>query len=63
MRARGLAVIVISHNLLHVFRIADRIAILYHGELVRVLSKGEADPQRIVALMMGRPAIEDAPFV
>jgi ABC-type sugar transport system ATPase subunit len=49
MRARGLAVIVISHNLLHVFRIADRIAILYHGELVRVLSKGEADPQRIVA--------------
>jgi len=54
MRARGLAVIVISHNLLHVFRIADRIAVLYHGELARILSKGEAEPQLIVDIMMGR---------
>lgn len=43
-----------SHNLLHVFRVADRIAVLYHGELVSVIPKAEADPQRIVALMMGR---------
>jgi len=54
MRGRGLAVIVISHNLLHVFRIADRIAVLYHGELAGVLSKGEADPQVIVDMMLGR---------
>lgn len=54
MRARGLAVIVISHNLLHVFRIADRLAVLYHGELAGVLSKGAADPQAIVDMMMGQ---------
>ncbi|OGB91956.1 MAG: hypothetical protein A3H39_05440 [candidate division NC10 bacterium RIFCSPLOWO2_02_FULL_66_22] len=63
MRARGLAVIVISHNLLHVFRVADRIAILYHGDLVSVLPKAEADPQRIVALMMGRNGGEELPAV
>ncbi len=55
MRARGLAVIVISHNLLHVFRIADRLAVLYHGEIAGVLLKGEADPQVIVGMMMGQP--------
>jgi ABC-type sugar transport system ATPase subunit len=54
MRARGLAVIVISHNLLHVFRIADRLAVLYHGELAGVLPKGAADPQAIVDMMMGQ---------
>lgn len=54
MRSRGLAVIVISHNLLHVIRVADRIAVLYHGELAGVLSKGEVDPQLIVDMMMGR---------
>jgi ABC-type sugar transport system ATPase subunit len=58
MRARGLAVVVVSHNLLHVLRVADRIAVLYHGELVRVLGKAEANPQMIVALMMGRRSVE-----
>ncbi len=54
MRARGVAVVVISHNLLHVFRVADRIGVLYHGELLRVLPRGAADPQMVLALMMGQ---------
>jgi fructose transport system ATP-binding protein len=59
MRARGVAVIVVSHNLLHVFRAADRIGVLYHGELRRVLAREAADPQMVLALMMGRrPAAE-----
>jgi ABC-type sugar transport system ATPase subunit len=59
MRARGVAVIVVSHNLLHVFRAADRIGVLYHGELRRVLAREAADPQLVLALMMGRrPADE-----
>lgn len=61
MRSRGLAVIAISHNLLHIFRIADRIAVLYHGQLAEVLSKGEADPQLIIDIMMGRQRNEVPP--
>jgi simple sugar transport system ATP-binding protein len=53
MRGRGLAVVVISHNLLHVLEIADRVAVLYHGALARLLDKSQADPQVIVRLMMG----------
>jgi len=36
LATRGIAVLVISHNLTDVFRVADRIAVLYLGRLVTV---------------------------
>lgn len=48
---RGHAVIVISHNLNDVFRVADRIAVLYLGRLVAVGPASEFDRQSIVDLM------------
>ena len=51
LRDRGLAVMVISHNLTDVFEVADRIAVLYLGRLA-VQDKASAfDLQRIVEYM------------
>ncbi|HAM26967.1 MAG TPA: hypothetical protein DCP11_09785 [Microbacteriaceae bacterium] len=48
---RGVAVIVISHNMNDVFRVADRIAVLRLGRLVVVQPAAELDRQIVVDLM------------
>ncbi len=51
LRDRGLAVMVISHNLNDIFEVADRIAVLYLGRMV-VQDKASAfDRQRVVEYM------------
>jgi ABC-type sugar transport system ATPase subunit len=41
LSARGITVLVISHNLTDVFEVADRIAVLYLGRLVKEGPKSE----------------------
>ncbi len=48
---RGPGVLVISHNLTDVFRVADRIAVLYLGRLAAVGPAAEFDPASVVDLM------------
>ena len=48
---RGIAVIVISHNLNDVFEVADRLAVLYLGHMVAEGPAGEFDRQAVVELM------------
>jgi ABC-type sugar transport system ATPase subunit len=48
---RGIAVIVISHNMNDVFEVADRIAVLRLGRLVAVRPAAEMDKQIVVDLM------------
>jgi ABC-type sugar transport system ATPase subunit len=48
---RGLAVLIVSHNMNDVFQVADRIAVLYLGHLAAVRPAGELDRQRVVDLM------------
>ena len=47
----GHAVLVVSHNLTDVFRVADRIAVLYLGRLAAVGPKAEFDTASVVDLM------------
>ena len=59
LRDRGLAVMVISHNLTDVFEVADRIAVLYLGRMVAEAASG-FDLQSVVQYMTtgttsGRP--------
>jgi ABC-type sugar transport system ATPase subunit len=63
LRDRGLAVMMISHNLNDVFEIADRIAVLYLGRLVVQDSVGAFDRQSVVEYMTfgGRGGISVAP--
>jgi ABC-type sugar transport system ATPase subunit len=51
LASRGHAVIVVSHNLTDVFRVADRIAVLYLGRLVSVGPASEYDSQSVVEYM------------
>ncbi|HUZ27164.1 MAG TPA: ATP-binding cassette domain-containing protein [Streptosporangiaceae bacterium] len=48
---RGIAVLVISHNLTDVFQVADRLAILYLGRLVSVGPASDYDTASAVDLM------------
>jgi ribose transport system ATP-binding protein len=54
LRARGLAMIYISHTLEDVLRLSDRIAVLRDGEVVGQGARSEFDVSRLVALMVGR---------
>jgi len=48
---RGIAVLVVSHNLTDVFQVADRVAVLYLGRLVSVGPASEYDTSSVVELM------------
>jgi ABC-type sugar transport system ATPase subunit len=48
---RGLAVIIVSHNMNDVFQVADRIAVLRLGRMVAVRPAKEMDTQIVVDLM------------
>ena len=48
---RGLAVLLVSHNMNDVFEVADRIAVLRLGRMVAQRPVGEMDPQIAVDLM------------
>jgi ABC-type sugar transport system ATPase subunit len=51
LRDRGLAVMVVSHNLNDVFAVADRIAVLYLGHMVIEEKASSFDRQRVVEYM------------
>ncbi len=54
LKARGLAVIYISHRLDEVLAICDRITVLRDGQNAGELMVAEATPEKIVRLMVGR---------
>ncbi|MEI7920377.1 MAG: sugar ABC transporter ATP-binding protein [Planctomycetota bacterium] len=58
LKKRGLAIVFISHALEEVDRVADRIAVLRDGQLVRVAKKTEWDRNSLISAMVGR-SVED----
>jgi len=52
-RAKGLAVIFITHNVQHALPIADRFTILSHGRLAGEFVRGEVDQDELLRLMGG----------
>lgn len=53
LRADGLTIVLISHNIRHVMTIADSIAVLAQGRLMGVKQSDESSREEIVAMMMG----------
>ncbi len=51
MRARGISVIVISHNLEHVFQLADRIAVMKNGRLVGIVETASTTRDAVVRMI------------
>ena len=52
-KEKGVSMILISHNLQHVFQIADRIVVLRLGEVVGVREKKNTTPDEIVSMITG----------
>ncbi len=53
LRAQGLGVLVISHNLHEVFAVADRIMVLRLGRLEATFQRGEVSPEEVIAAITG----------
>ena len=53
LKANGTAVVVVSHNLQHVFHVADRIVVLRGGRHAGERLKKETTPEEIVRLIVG----------
>ena len=45
--------LLVSHNLEHVFRVTDRIAVMHRGVVSAVRHKSDATRAEVVALIMG----------
>jgi ABC-type sugar transport system ATPase subunit len=60
LREQGSSVVVISHNLEHVFSVADRIVVLRAGRLIGDRRKSEATPEEIVQMIVGARSTEPA---
>jgi len=54
LRARGVAMIYISHKLDEVFRISDRITVLRDGQTIDTAAAKDTDESRVIAKMVGR---------
>jgi len=55
LRARGTAIVYISHRLPEVQAMADRVTVLRDGRLAGSLEKGRIESAEIIRLMVGRP--------
>jgi ABC-type sugar transport system ATPase subunit len=60
LRSQGTAVVVVSHNLQHVFSVADRIVVLRGGRNAGERIKVETTPEDIVRLIVGADRIVPA---
>jgi ABC-type sugar transport system ATPase subunit len=54
LKTRGMAIIFISHRLIEVFDIAEKITVLKDGRFVATVQKSEVKPADVVFLMVGR---------
>jgi ABC-type sugar transport system ATPase subunit len=53
LKADGRTVLVITHNMEHIFEVADRIIVLRHGRRVGVRNRDETTREEIVGLITG----------
>jgi ABC-type sugar transport system ATPase subunit len=58
LKARNTSVVVISHNLAHVFSVADRIVVLRHGQRVGTREKCHTTMEEVVGMITGAVHIE-----
>lgn len=57
-KSRGLSVIFITHNIHHVFEVADRFTIISHGHKVGDFRKDEVTQDEVAGMIMGEPVPE-----
>lgn len=53
VKAKGVGVVVITHNMLHAFQVADRMVVLRQGRVAGIRTVEETTPDEIVTLITG----------
>jgi ribose transport system ATP-binding protein len=59
LRARGVAIIFVSHKLPEVFALCDRVSVLRDGKFIGTRETTAITPRELVAMMIGREANDD----
>jgi ABC-type sugar transport system ATPase subunit len=54
LKLQGVGVIYISHRLIEVFEITDRVTVLRDGKLIGTENTGETDREKLITMMVGR---------
>lgn len=57
-RARGVAILLISADLDEILLLSDRVLVMFDGQSMGVLRRGQADPQTLGLMMAGTPLTE-----
>jgi ABC-type sugar transport system ATPase subunit len=57
LKSAGRGVVIISHNMHHVFSVADRIMVLRRGTIVGLCRKDETTPDEVVGMIVGSKAV------
>ena len=60
LASHGVAVIIISHNLSDVFKVADQISVLYLGKMVANLDRRNTTSEEVIAYITGTKTQEGA---
>jgi D-xylose transport system ATP-binding protein len=53
LRGEGYSVILISHNLDHIFRVSDRLHVLRQGQTAGIVRREDSSPEEVVQLITG----------
>ncbi len=53
VKHQGIAVVVITHNLLHAFQVADRLVVLRNGRVTGIRSTESTNPEEVVTMITG----------
>ncbi|MCK4900549.1 MAG: heme ABC transporter ATP-binding protein, partial [Anaerolineales bacterium] len=59
-RDAGTATLLISEDLDEIFALSDRIAVIFHGEIMGIVDREEAVPEKIGLMMAGEIAASPA---
>ena len=54
LRRQGATILLVSHDIDQLFRLADRIVVLRHGRVVAEVDPAESHPEEVVALISGQ---------
>ncbi len=58
LKTSGVAVILVSHNIEHVFAVSDRVTVLRHGQVVCSLQTNSTSPDEVVRFITGASVVK-----
>jgi D-xylose transport system ATP-binding protein len=52
LKAEGIGIFLVSHDIHDVFDLSDRISVMYHGRLVGTVNKGDVNPDDVLGMII-----------